>query len=218
MPLGQSFAATPIVGSMNYHFMNNSWSNTQLNAQNFVKQDAVNTRTVNDIVAGLQGMDLESPLFGDLTPGGFVGESPLVNGVASSLNEFISYSESTVDGMVYTITGLGSSLYGGFRNMTLDMKYNKGWAGYGRWYPGKHDPIYAYGFTFKDGFVPEVLDQGNLSWINGKRVINGTLGILFFPMEFANTGYRGLNIIIDQAITGGVSYGIGTGLNKIPND
>ena len=218
MPLGQSFAATPIVGSMNYHFMNNSWSNTQLNAQNFVKQDAVNTRTVNDIVAGLQGMDLESPLFGDLTPGGFVGESPLVNGVASSLNEFISYSESTVDGMVYTITGLGSSLYGGFRNMTLDMKYNKGWAGYGRWYPGKHDPIYAYGFTFKDGFVPEVLDQGNLSSINGKRVINGTLGILFFPMEFANTGYRGLNIIIDQAITGGVSYGIGTGLNKIPND
>ena len=224
MPLGEAFKATPVVAGTNFtpgnitRQNNFGFSNPQVDAHNIANQD------ISVQISGFSGMDQELSGYGDFVINQqFVGESPLAGGVAQPfnekvLNEFISYSESTIDGMVYTITGLGSSLYGGFRNMALDMKYNKGWAGYGRWFPGKHDPIYAYGFTFGNGFVPEVLDQGNLSWINGKRVINGTLGILLFPMEFANTGYRGLNIIIDQAITGGVSYGIGTGLDKIPND
>ena len=133
------------------------------------------------------------------------------------LNGYINYLESTVDGITYTSTGLIASFHGGFQGMYLDFKYNKGWAGYGRWYPGKYDPHYAYGFTFKNGFKREALENGTLSWNNGKRVINGTVGILLFPTSIANTGYRGLDIVIDQFITGGIGYGLGKGLDQIPN-
>ena len=134
------------------------------------------------------------------------------------LNEFINYSESTIDGLTYTVTGLGAALSGGFRNMRLDWKYNgAAHMGEGRWFPGKHDPAYAYGFSFENGFVREAIDQNNVSWSNGKRLMNGTLGILLFPMEFSNTGFKALDFLIDQTITGGIGYGVGKGLDKIPN-
>lgn len=97
----------------------------------------------------------------------------------------------------HPLNSIGASLSGGFRSMALDMKYNKGYAGEGRWYPEKHDLSYAYGFTFKNGFTSEALDQENLSWTNGKRVMNGTLNILLLPIEIGVTGIRGLDFIID---------------------
>lgn len=133
-------------------------------------------------------------------------------------NGFINYSESTIDGLTYTVTGLGAALSGGFRNMKLDWKYNgAAHVGEGRWFPGKYDPAYAYGFTFENGFTREAIEQSNVSWSNGKRIMNGTLGILLFPMEFSKTGYKALDFLIDQAITGGIGYGVGKGLDKIPN-
>ena len=146
------------------------------------------------------------------------------NGGGSSFNErvfneFINYSESTIDGLTYTVTGLGAALSGGFRNMKLDWRYNgAAHMGEGRWFPGKHDSAYAYGFSFENGFVREALDQNNVSWSNGKRIMNGTLGILLFPMEFSKTGYKALDILIDQTIGYGIGYGVGMGLDKIPND
>ncbi|MFZ5430470.1 MAG: RHS repeat-associated core domain-containing protein [Bacteroidota bacterium] len=133
------------------------------------------------------------------------------------LNEFINYAESTIDGLTYTSTGLIASFHGGFRGMYLDFKHNKSWAGYGRWYPGKYDTGYAYGFTFGNGFKREALEGGILSWNNGKRVINGTVGILLLPITVANTGYRGLDLVIDQFITGSIGYGVGKGIDQIPN-
>lgn len=134
------------------------------------------------------------------------------------LSEFKGYAESTIDGFTYTLTALGSAGYNGFKHYGMDLKYNKGYAGYGRWYPGKHDPAYAYGFTFENGFTKEAMDQGHLSLANYKRIFNGTLGIVLFPMEFANTGYKGLNFLIDQTVTGGISYGVGKGLDQIPEN
>lgn len=155
----------------------------------------------------------EAHLFGNDAQGG--GHSSFNERV---LNEFISYSESTIDGLTYTVTGLGAALSGGFRNMRLDWKYNgAAHMGEGRWFPGKHDPAYAYGFSFDNGFVRETIDQNNVSWSNGKRLMNGTLGILLFPIEFSKTGFKALDFLIDQAITGGTGYGVGKGLDKIPN-
>ncbi|MCF8360923.1 MAG: hypothetical protein K9H26_19395 [Prolixibacteraceae bacterium] len=130
--------------------------------------------------------------------------------------EFKSYTESTIDGFTYTLTGLGSSFYNGYRHMTMDLKYNKGYAGYGRWYPGKHDPVYAYGFTYEKGFTKEALDQGHLSMANYKRIFNGTLGLVLIPFEFGNTSYKALNFLIDQSVTGGITYGVSKGLDQIP--
>ena len=118
--------------------------------------------------------------------------------------------------MAYTVTGLGGAIYGGFRCIYYDLKHNGKWAGYGRPYPGEFDPTYAVGFSFKDGFSFEALDRGNVSWVNGKRLMNGTFNLFLFPLKIGATGYKALNFLIDQTITTGAGYGVGKGLDKIP--
>jgi len=133
------------------------------------------------------------------------------------IDELTNYAESTIDGLAYTISALGGSINGGFKAGYNDFKYNGKWAGYGRPYPGKYASSYAYGFSFENGFTAEKLDRGPLSWTNGKRVMNGTIGILLFPVQLGRTSYGGLNFLIDQVITNGIGYGVGKGLDRISN-
>jgi hypothetical protein len=91
MSFKQSFSLNnnPFVAGVNYHPGNNSWSNTQANAQNLVEQHAANTQSINELVAGFSGMDREPSNYGDfIINQQFVGESPLANGVASSGNGY----------------------------------------------------------------------------------------------------------------------------------
>jgi len=59
----------------------------------------------------------------------------LSNKKTTSLNSitdgFLDYCASTVDGLSYTITGVGAALRGGFTAMYYDFKENGKWAGYG---------------------------------------------------------------------------------------
>jgi len=158
------------------------------------------------------------------------GDEKVVKGASSSegglleraedivYDEMKSYTESTIDGMTYAVSGLGSALYGGFRAMYRDFKYNGGYAGYGYWYPDKSDPNYALGFSFdnKYWFKAEPIQNYSISWNNGKRVMNGTIGILLIPVSIFKTGYKVLDILIDQLITNGVSYGVGKGIDSLP--
>ena len=67
MSLGQAFATTPIVGSMNYHPSNNTWSNSQLSAQQLPGQIASSQQSINNELAQFSGWDENEPLFSDLT-------------------------------------------------------------------------------------------------------------------------------------------------------
>jgi hypothetical protein len=132
--------------------------------------------------------------------------------------EMKSYAESTIDGMTYAVTSVGTALYGGVRAMARDFKYNGGYAGYGYWYPGKSDPNYALGFSFdnKYWFKAEPIQNYGISWDNAKRTMNGTLGVLLLPVSIVKTGYTVLDVSINQLITNGFSYGVGKGLDSLP--
>jgi len=81
MPFKQafSFKNNPMVASVNYHPGNNSWSNTQANAQNLVGQMAGGQQNINTTIAGFSGWNpiSGSPRFGngDIVNQQFVGES-----------------------------------------------------------------------------------------------------------------------------------------------
>lgn len=57
-----------------------------------------------------------------------------------------------------------------------------------------------------------------MSWTNGKRLMNGALGIVLLPMEFGITGYKVVDFVIDQAITNLLGLTVGKGLDSIPNE
>ena len=117
MPFKEAFAPRNnfIATELGFAPGDRSFSNPQVDAHNLVQQHAANAQSINQQIAGFSGMDRESSGYGDfIINQQFVWRSPLAGGVAQPfnekvLNEFISYSESTIDGMVYTITGLGAA-------------------------------------------------------------------------------------------------------------
>lgn len=81
MPFKQSFSLNnnPFVAGVNYHPGDNSWSNTQANAQNVATQD------ISIQISGFSGMDSELSGYEDFVINQqFVGESPLVDEIATN--------------------------------------------------------------------------------------------------------------------------------------
>ena len=82
----------------------------------------------------------------------------------------VNTSESIIDGVAYTATGLFGGLVGGFSYGYGDLKNGDGRA--------TQITLSAYGFSWKNGFQKEKIPEGNLTPEQGLRIFEGVSSII----------------------------------------